>query len=162
MVRLEPMTEEEFRQALERAVPRHAERRIRRGEWAAEEATAASRGEYAQLFPQGRATPGYHFCHIVDEASGARVGEAWYQIDRKVGKMFAWIDWIWVEPEHRRRGFAQATFRLIEAEATRAGADRIGLFVHDDNPGARALYDRLGYAPTSHRMEKPLVPTDAR
>ena len=112
-------------------------------------------------FPQGRATPGYRFCHIVDDASGVRVGETWYQVGRRVGTTFAWIDWIWVEPEHRRHGYAQAAFRLIEAEAARAGADRIGLFVYEDNPGARALYDRLGYRPTSHRMEKPLAPARA-
>jgi len=158
MVRLEPMTEEEFRSALERAVPRNAERRVRRGEWDPSEAIAASRRDFTQLLPQGRATPGFHFCFIVDEADGRRVGETWYQLDRKVGKWFAWIDWIWIEPEHRRRGFARAAFDRIEADARRAGADRIGLFVHADNPGARALYERLGYAPSAFRMEKPLSP----
>lgn len=50
-------------------------------------------------------------------------------------------------PEHRRRGYA---LRVTSA-VTRAGleaSERVGLWVRDDNPGARTLYERLGYRET--------------
>jgi len=160
MIRLQPMSETEFGTFLERAIPRRAERYARRGVWAEEQAVAASRALYSRLLPNGLHTPGHHFCHIVDQAAGTRVGEVWYKAGDEGGVVQFWIEWIWVEPEHRRRGFATGALRLLEQEARRLGATRLGLDVWLDNPGAIELYRKMGYSATSMSMVKALGTTD--
>ena len=156
-VRLEPMSEEDFQESRRRSVPRHAADYVRRGLWAETGSLEASEKEFAQLLPNGRETPNRHFANVVDVKAGERVGETWYLVQESGGKLRFWIDWIWIEEEHRRKGFATATLLRLEEEARQLGADRVGLSVWFDNPGAIALYSKLGYAPASMWMMKSLV-----
>ncbi|HXQ48382.1 MAG TPA: GNAT family N-acetyltransferase [Thermoplasmata archaeon] len=152
------MSDPDFEASRARAIPRHAADQVRRGLWTEKDAEAASRAEFAQLLPQGRSTPFYHFCHIVDGPTGARVGETWYIVRTHGGKVQFWIDWIWIDPPHRRRGLASQVLRHLEEEAVRLGADRVALHVVADNEGAIALYSKLGYRTTNMRLSKPLSP----
>jgi len=155
-IRLEPMSEEEFQESLQRSISLHAADYVRRGLWTEEEAVATMTKEFGRLFPQGHGTPDRYFAWVVDAARDQRVGETWYLAEERGGKVRFWVDWIWIEPEHRRRGYATATFRRLEDEARRFGADRMGLTVWSDNPGAIALYAKLGYTTTTMWMTKPL------
>ena len=155
-VRLEPMSDVDFRDSVQRSVTRHAADYVRRGLWAEAGSLEVSQKEFAEFLPQGRETPNRHFASVVDPETGQRVGETWYQIQPRAGKVQFWIDWIWIDPDHRRKGYAVATFLQLEKEARRRGADRVGLSVWFDNPGAIALYQKLGYAPASMWMMKPL------
>ena len=143
MIRLDPMSEGEFRASLARAIPRHAAEEVRRGHWTEEEAAGSSQTDFSQLLPQGRETPNFHFCWIVDEESGTRVGETWYNMQTKGGKMQFWIDWVWVEPQFRRRGYATRVFHHLEEQAARVGADRIGLHVLTYRAKGRVPYPSL-------------------
>ena len=154
MLRLDSMDDEAFRAFLERAVPRRAERSVRRGIWLADRALETSRREYAALFAQGRQTPNHHFFDVVETASGATVGEAWYEAVESGGKVQFWIQWIAIWPEFQRRGYGRELLRLLEAEARSLGAERTILIVWTDNPGALALYTKVGYAPTNQCMTK--------
>jgi len=51
----------------------------------------------------------------------------------------------------QRRGIGTALVRAAEDVARRLGHDRIALGVGLDNPGARRLYERLGYRDWGHR-----------
>ena len=51
--------------------------------------------------------------------------------------------------------------RQLEELARSLGSDRIGLDVWMDNPGAIALYSRLGFTASSMAMTKPLAPAAA-
>lgn len=154
MLRLVPMDDAAFEAFLQRAVPRRAERSVRRGIWLADRALEASRQDYARLFAQGRQTPNHHFVDVVETASGATVGEAWYEASESGGKVHFWIQWIAIWPEYQRRGYGRELLGLLEAEALRLGAEKTLLNVWTDNPGALALYTRVGYAPTSLTMAK--------
>ena len=155
-VRLEPMSDADFRDSVQRSVARHAADYVRRGLWAAEGSLEVSKKEFAEFLPQGRETPDRHFASVVDRETGQRVGETWYLIRPRAGKVRFWIDWIWIDPNHRRKGYAVATLLRLEEDARRMGADRVGLSVWFDNPGAIALYQKLGYAPASMWMMKSL------
>ena len=50
----------------------------------------------------------------------------------------------------QRRGIGTALIRTGEDTARRLGHDRIALGVGLDNPGARRLYERLGYTDWGH------------
>jgi ribosomal protein S18 acetylase RimI-like enzyme len=89
------------------------------------------------------------------------VGEVWYTAANEGGRMQFWVEWIWIEPEHRRRGYALQAFLLLEEEARRLGAPRCGLDVWVDNPAAIALYKKLGYVSVSMSMVKALDPPGA-
>jgi ribosomal protein S18 acetylase RimI-like enzyme len=148
------MTEAEFETFLERSVARKSEKWVERGIWTSEAAVEACRRDYAAFLPQGLATPHHHFCHLVETASSARVGEAWYMARTEGGKVQFWVNWLAVEPEHRRRGYASEALRLLEEVAQKLGADRTVLTVWTDNPGAIALYTKLGYAPANMNLVK--------
>jgi ribosomal protein S18 acetylase RimI-like enzyme len=150
------MRPEEFQSSLNRAIERHASEQSRRGIWSETESLAASRAEFGLLLPQGQKTPGHYFAHVVDSTTGGRVGEIWYVSRESGGKGHFWIDWIWIDPIHRRKGFATQVLRSLEEEAVRSGADRIGLQVLTENAGAIALYSKLGYSQVSMRMNKVL------
>lgn len=158
LVRLEPMTPTEFGEYLARAIPRRAERMVARGVWTPERAEEASRAGYDRALPQGLATPDQHLCHIVRESDGARVGEVWFSAKDEGGQLQCWVEWIYIAPEHRRRGYAEATLVRLESEVIRRGGRRLGLDVWEDNPGAFALYRKLGYEPVRATLVKSLDP----
>ena len=158
VVRLRPMSEEEFRESLRQSMSRHAADYVRRGLWRERESVEAMEREFAQLLPNGRATADRFFATVVDPANARRVGEVWYRTREQGGTLEFLVDWIATEPEHRRKGYATATLLRLEEEARQLGADRMGLSVWFDNPGAIALYSKLGYVPSNMRMSKPLGP----
>jgi len=158
MIQLAPMTEAEFASFLERAIPRRAARYVDRGVWKEAAAIEASREFYSRTWPQGRATPHHHFCHILAGPERTRVGELWYTAECEGGLVQFWIEWIWIEPEYRRQGFATEGLRLVEEEARKLGAPRVGLYVWLDNPAALDLYKKLGYSAVSLSMGKSLDP----
>ena len=51
-----------------------------------------------------------------------------------------------VDPAHRREGLATAVMAALARRALEEGASAAWLQVEDDNAGARALYDRMGFA----------------
>lgn len=61
-----------------------------------------------------------------------------------------------VWPAHRRQGHAAAALRALECEARALGLQALSLHVFGHNHAAQRLYARLGYAPTSIHMAKPL------
>lgn len=156
LIRFEPMNERDFQDSVQRSIARLAAEYVRRGLWVEESAIGASRKEFARLLPNGRETPDRYFVNVVRAEGGQRVGETWYLVQEQGGKLRFWIDWIWIDPEHRRKGYATATLARLEEEARNRGADRVGLAVWLDNPGAIALYSKLGYVPASMWMMKPV------
>jgi ribosomal protein S18 acetylase RimI-like enzyme len=156
-IRFEPMEEEDYQRSLERGIPFYANQLVERGLCQKDRALEVSQSDFEQLLPQGLRTPHRHLCNVVDDMTGDHVGEAWYTARDRGGTVEFWIDWIWIEPTYRRRGFATAALRHLEDEARKVGADRTGLSVWLDNPSAVALYAKLGYVISNVRMTKFLV-----
>lgn len=64
-----------------------------------------------------------------------------------------YLDYLGVDPRHQRQGIGALLIAHV-CEALRAeGCPTVGLTVREDNPAARALYDRLGFI-----EERVLVP----
>ena len=56
-----------------------------------------------------------------------------------------YIDYLGVDPAHRRRGFGLTLVRAGVGALVDRGCERFGLTVREANPGARALYAALGF-----------------
>jgi RimJ/RimL family protein N-acetyltransferase len=158
MIRVEPMTEARFTAFLEENIVRYAEGNVRTGRWDPSNGVASSRAEHARLLPHGLATPHEYLRSIFADGSEERVGDLWYSHRSEGGPKQVWIFWIGIDPAHRRHGYAAEALRAVEADARRLGSTRVGLHVFAFNTGARALYEKLGYAPTNVVMWKELGP----
>jgi ribosomal protein S18 acetylase RimI-like enzyme len=89
---------------------------------------------------------------IVDDA-GNRVGyvamTTFYSLE--LGGAVAVIDELFVARPHRRKGFAGAAIRHIEAVARARRARALLLEVAESNVGARSLYARAGFVDRHYR-----------
>jgi len=61
---------------------------------------------------------------------------------------------VWVAPERRREGIARELALAAEQATRTRGHDRLRLTVSATNPQARAVWERLGYAPTGDPAER--------
>jgi RimJ/RimL family protein N-acetyltransferase len=157
MIRLDPMSEKEFEEAMARSARRHAENSVRRGHWREDVALATSQREIRDRYPQGLHTPNHFFAKIVLADDGSQVGETWYVCEELGGKIRFWVNWIAIDPPYRRRGYASEALEALAREAQARGAERMGLYVFADNPGAMAVYTKLGFRVESMGMVRDLV-----
>lgn len=82
------------------------------------------------------------------------VGFLWLAETERGGQRQGFVYDVSVHPAHRRQGHAQAAFVALEAVARELGLMAIGLHVFAHNPGAQALYRKLGYEVTGINMQK--------
>lgn len=75
---------------------------------------------------------GFALCHHA--YNSLRLAPAWILHDLFVG------------PEHRRKGIAEALIEAMHARAKAAGACEVVLSTAHDNETAQSLYEKLGYA----------------
>jgi ribosomal protein S18 acetylase RimI-like enzyme len=153
MTHLEPMTQARYDEWLVATIAEYAAEKVASGNYPEEGSLERSRGEFDVLLPQGLQTPGHEITSMIDDA-GAAVGHVWWTIeDRPVGRVVFIYD-IAVDPEHRRKGHAQAA--LLEVEQYARDHDCIGVMLHvfGSNTGARQLYQKAGYDETNVIMLK--------
>jgi ribosomal protein S18 acetylase RimI-like enzyme len=73
----------------------------------------------------------------------------------EVGGLDAFLDELYVLPEHRRRGIGHQAVTFVERESARLGVRRLCLEVETRNDKARKLYESFDYADHSrHLMSK--------
>ena len=155
-VKLVSMTDAEFAAYEQAEAEEYAGENVLAGYWREDEAIERARKAHRLLLPLGAATPGHHFCHVVDIGSGARVGAIWWFEDRDGREPRAFVYHVLIEPHLRRKGYASAALLAVEAQARAQGMAAVGLHVFAHNPGAIRVYERLGFRTTSLNMLKPL------
>lgn len=79
---------------------------------------------------------------ILGRLDDRAAGSAFVAVEGRVAMIHA----IEVDPRFRRRGLARWMLGAAAIWAREQGADRLGLAVSRGNVGARALYDRMGFA----------------
>lgn len=153
MITLEPMTQARYDAWLVQTIREYAEEKVASGNYAEEGALERSKGEFDALLPQGLQTPGHEIRSMIDD-DGQAVGYVWFtQEDRPVGRVVFIYD-IAVDPEHRRKGHAQAALAAVEDYARATGCVGVMLHVFGTNTGARQLYLKAGYDETNVMMLK--------
>jgi len=156
MVRLQPMTQEEYEDWRSLSIQDYARENVAAGRWSEGEAKSKAEREFASLLPNGRATEGHYVCCIVDENASEKVGMIWYALRQESGSRFVFVYDLRIHEEHRRRGYGTAALKRLEEETRGLGLDVISLHVFGHNKGARDLYRRAGYEEKSVLMSKKL------
>jgi GNAT superfamily N-acetyltransferase len=157
MVRLVPMSLEEFEVFMELSMQDQAEGQVQAGTWRAEEASAHMEMLRSQFLPAGMDTPGHYFFAVVDANTGETAGGLWYLVAEEEGNRQFFVMDIQIYGPYRRRGYGSQAFRAMEEKAREMGVGKISLHVFRHNHPARAMYVKLGYTGTSTKMSKQIV-----
>lgn len=160
MLRLEPMTDQDFAAFIRKSIPEYAYDQMRAGNWTAEEAAGRARAEFQQMLPQGPQTPNQYLNIILDE-QGHKVGMLWYFIDPSHAPPKAFLIDFFIFPEGRHKGYESAALKLFEQQAHANGAARVELQVFTHKAEDVALYQNSGYAQTSIFFAKDLNGSEA-
>ena len=150
------MNEQEFTQFYEQGILSYAEENVTAGRCKQEDAVEQSRLENERLLPQGRLTPDHDFYNIYCPNKKAIVGYLWTMVETKFNQRTAFVYDVKIKENYRRQGYGQVAFRALEKIAKQQGIQRIGRHVFGHNPGAQALYKKLGYGVTGINMAKDL------
>jgi ribosomal protein S18 acetylase RimI-like enzyme len=153
-ITLVPMTAEAFAIYLERAIRAFALDKVASGQWSPETSLALSRRGFAELLPDGLATPNNFLFTLQDPVDQANVGMLWYALQERAGHDIAYVYDVLVEPACRRKGYAACAFRALEVEFGSRGLAGIALHVFGHNQVAQAFYARLGYEATNINLFK--------
>ena len=148
------MNQAQFVGFMEAVFPSYVAERAAADHVSLEIAEQYARVQLARLLPDGRLTVGHRFLRVLSIDSGQGVGDVWFWIDSENKQAFLY--YIAVLPEHRRRGFASAALVAIEEMVRAAGCISLGLNVFSSNHGAIALYRRLGFCTAASYWTKPL------
>ena len=154
---LRPMTQPEYAAWKAETIPAYAADKVASGQWSKEESLELSRNEHEELLPQGLATPDNHLFAIVDvdgSPDAPLVGILWFAVKTKFAAKIAYVFDISVRPERQRQGHGHRAFIALEEEVRRLGLAGIALHVFGHNPGAQALYAKLGFHPTNISLYK--------
>jgi len=84
---------------------------------------------------------------VLDRGGGALAGTVFTRVNIDPPHD-AYIGAMWLDEDLRGGGWADALVAAAEGFARAAGSGAAELWVEDDNPRARRLYERLGYVPT--------------
>lgn len=140
-VRLERMTPERYTAFLDTEIEHYAREMLESGSHQdLETARADSRRQHAQLLPAGLDTPRQLLWSAFD--GDREVGILWINVDGDR----AFIYDIEVDERCRRQGYGGAILRAGAHESAARGAVVLGLNVFGPNAGARALYEKSGFA----------------
>jgi ribosomal protein S18 acetylase RimI-like enzyme len=153
MLTIRPLTQSEYDQRVPALKAEYAVDEVRAGRGTVEEVAAQIDRQFATLLPDGLATEGQLM--FAGEVNGEVVGFLWIGLPTSERPQ-AWIYEIQVDEAHRRRGHGRALMLAAEDELRARGVTRLGLNVFGHNPGARQLYESLGFETTSQQMSKAL------
>ena len=152
MIRLEPMSEAEYRVYLEKLILEYAAEKVRAGNWTEAESLERSRLETEGLLPQGVQTPG-NFIHKLLNENGETVGILWYARREKPPETIFIYDFE-IHESFRRRGYASQALLALEQQVRPQGIKKLELHVFGSNVAARELYKKSGFIETNVQMAK--------
>jgi GNAT superfamily N-acetyltransferase len=140
-VELRPMTAVQFDAFIVAQGASYAETLVEAG-LSPEAADERSRTQMEALLPSGLDSPGMEFFHgwVGDDL----VGSLWLNVDQPM----AFVYDVEVVEEQRRKGYGAAIMNAAALWSRDHGHPVLGLNVFAHNPGAKALYDKLGYLVT--------------
>ena len=154
MVKLVPITEEEFNAFLDASVKNYAKEKVKSGNWPEDGSLERSMGEFKSLLPDGKDSKDNYIYKIVDSKTSEPVGTIWVAIRVEDDLPGAFIYDITVDEKFRRKGYGKGAMKELEKVVKSLGYHRISLHVFGHNKVAISLYQSLDYQVTNILMSK--------
>ncbi|WEO99681.1 GNAT family N-acetyltransferase [Streptomyces sp. FXJ1.172] len=136
-----PMTRAEYPEWLASEKDSYIAGIVRSGALSPEEAVLKSERDFADLIPEGLATPGNTF--LVLEAAGERIGTGWLKHGYLPGVTYGYS--LHVQEQHRGKGYGRAAMKAGEQATLAAGDSSLMFTVWGGNEVAMSLYTSAGY-----------------
>ena len=153
-VRLEPMTDEQYRAYRETAEQDYAENIAKSGAMPLADAVQKATEDFARLHPDGLATSGDLVWTAY--AGEVEVGMLGLRLQERSDGLHAFGFDFRVRPELRRHGYGRAIMAAAEQICRERNILSVGLNVFGFNLGAQSLYEQMGFEVTSIQMSKRL------
>ena len=156
MISFEDMKEEEFEEYFEGSKHRYIEDLSYNSDLffqlTGKQPKEFAEAQFKEFFTNGKNTPNNQFLKAIQIERNERIGTVWFI--HRLEKNISFIGDIIINEKHRRNGYATQILKKLEDIAINEHkTDKIGLNVFKHNPGAKKLYDKLGYEVVS---ESPL------
>jgi ribosomal protein S18 acetylase RimI-like enzyme len=159
MIHLRPMAEADYGAFYQLVIVDYADNLVRAGNATPSVAVQVSQQACEPVLTDGLKSPNQFFFLIQEDSlPEPDVGYLWWGIREQHGTRTAVLYFVGIFEPYRRRGYARQALHLLEDQIQQAGCDEIRLYVFGHNSGARALYEKMGYAPVSLTMAKKLSP----
>ncbi|MCM3128349.1 MULTISPECIES: GNAT family N-acetyltransferase [unclassified Paenibacillus] len=158
MIELNAMNELEYEKFMSFTLKEYAHEKIIAGTWLPENAESRAFEDMHRILPDGYLTPDAYFYNLIDSSAGVGqvVGFIWFNIYLRNGVREAFLYDIHIAEEYQGKGYGTQTMELLEREARKFHAERIGLHVFGHNDRAKRLYMKMGYDTKSITMYKEL------
>ncbi|MFB9991423.1 GNAT family N-acetyltransferase [Deinococcus oregonensis] len=153
VLELNPMTSASYQTFVTHSLTNYAQEKIASGEWLPEDAQENARLEFAELLPEGLATPDQFLFDLHDASRSEQVGVLWFALRGPAQRRRIFVYDVLIHPQFQRQGYAMRAFELLQEKAQDLGAKDIRLHVFGHNHGARALYEKLGFVTTNLIMQ---------
>lgn len=149
MITLHLMTEDHYKDYLEKATEKYAQEKVLAGNWYQDQALIKAQEEYVRLLPHGEKTDKNYLYTIYE--NDQIIGVVWlaHKYENE-----GFIYDIQIQEDYQGRGFGKETMMQIEEKARQLGIKKIGLQVFGHNYIARDLYEKVGYVVTNMKMVK--------
>ena len=154
MVRLRPLSEEEYDTFYEFVVFDYAEGLVHAGNAHPAVAVQLSQQQCLAVLSDRLDSPNQFFFLVYDDLLDEPVGYLWWGVREQHGTRTAVLYFIGIFEPYRRRGYATQVLRLLDEQVRDAGLDEIRLYVFGHNTRAWPLYEKMGYAVVSATMAK--------
>ena len=154
MITLKPMTQSEFDEYLDRAVPEYAQAHIDAGDVDPSEALERARDDYVALLPAGLRTEDQFLFSIYAAGNVQPIGMVWFEMRARDGRRSAFIYDFRIDESQRGKGYGKETLMRVDEKLKSLGARHVSLNVFGHNHRARALYEKHGFKVTSIGMRK--------
>ncbi|MGW2646310.1 GNAT family N-acetyltransferase [Streptomyces sp. NPDC001393] len=136
-----PMTQAEYPHWLASEKASYVGDIVRSGALSPEEAVRKSDRDFADLLPQGLATPDNTF--LVLEAEGEQIGSGWLKHRHLPGVSYGYS--LHIHEQHRGKGYGRAAMAAGERATLEAGDTALMFTVWGGNEVAMNLYASAGY-----------------
>lgn len=146
VVKLVPMSDEQFTSYYENAIADYAKNNIEAGLWPADGALQRSRSDFQQSLPDGLHTQNNYLFEIVADKDEASVGVLWFAVVENHGVTSAFIYDIEIHEPYCHNGFAENAFKALESAASKLGLKTIELHVFGNNMECKRCIKSLAFA----------------
>ena len=157
MVKLKPMTGEDFLRFREYSITDFAEDLIVARMLSVKEALEQAEESFEELLPDGMDTENQFLMTISDGQSGTEVGWIWFSFDETENVKRVWLTDFLIFENERRKGYATDALAEMERVAKENGCVESFLSVWDHNPAGRGLYEKCGYRISSNSISRAIL-----